>query len=105
MTVQLQINRKQFYFVYICLACVRGLLYKHSTRGTTNTCKINLHLGKLLRFNIFSSDTFLNILIKSYWSQSVTRCPRGDVRSFFCTYKTYLYAQNEISYEYIQILF
>ena len=24
---------------------------------------------------------------------------------FFCTYKTYLYAQNEISYEYIQILF
>ena len=24
---------------------------------------------------------------------------------FFCTHKTYLYAQNEISYEYIQILF
>ena len=24
---------------------------------------------------------------------------------FFCTYKTYLYAQNEISYEYIEILF
>ena len=24
---------------------------------------------------------------------------------FFCTYKTYLYAQNEISYEYIQIMF
>ena len=24
---------------------------------------------------------------------------------FFCTYKTYLYAQNKISYEYIQILF
>ena len=24
---------------------------------------------------------------------------------FFCTYKMYLYAQNEISYEYIQILF
>ena len=24
---------------------------------------------------------------------------------FFCTYKIYLYAQNEISYEYIQILF
>ena len=35
----------------------------------------------------------------------ITRCTRGDVRSFFCTYKTYLYAQNEISYEYIQILF
>ena len=34
-----------------------------------------------------------------------TRCTRGDARSFFCTYKTYLYAQNEISYEYIQILF
>ena len=24
----------------------------------------------------------------------VTRCTRGDARSFFCTYKTYLYAQN-----------
>ena len=24
---------------------------------------------------------------------------------FFCTYKMYLYAQNEISYEYVQILF
>ena len=24
---------------------------------------------------------------------------------FFCTYKMYLYAQNEISYEYIPILF
>ena len=23
-----------------------------------------------------------------------TRCTRGDARSFFCTYKTYLYAQN-----------
>ena len=31
-----------------------------------------------------------------------TRCTRGDARSFFCTYKTYLYAQNKISYEYIQ---
>ena len=34
-----------------------------------------------------------------------TRCTRGDARSFFCTYKTYLYAQKGISYEYIQILF
>ena len=34
-----------------------------------------------------------------------TRCTRGDARSSFCTYKTYLHAQNEISYEYIQILF
>ena len=24
----------------------------------------------------------------------VTRCTRGDARSLFCTYKTYLYAQN-----------
>ena len=24
---------------------------------------------------------------------------------FFCTYKTYLYAYNKVSYEYIQILF
>ena len=23
-----------------------------------------------------------------------TRCTRSDARSFFCTYKTYLYAQN-----------
>ena len=35
-----------------------------------------------------------------------TRCTRDDARRFFfCTHKTYLYAQNEISYEYIQILF
>ena len=87
MTVQLQINRKQFYFVYICLACIRGL-QSTRTRGTTNTCKINLHLGNLLRFNIFSSATFLNILIKSYCSQSVTRYTRGEARSFF------LYLQN-----------
>ena len=33
-----------------------------------------------------------------------TRCTQGDARIFFCTYKTYLYAQHEISYEYIQIL-
>ena len=25
---------------------------------------------------------------------TVLRCTRGDARSFFCTYKTYLYAQN-----------
>ena len=24
----------------------------------------------------------------------ITRCTRGDARSFFCTYKMYLYAQN-----------
>ena len=37
---------------------------------------------------------------------TVTRCTRGDARSFFfCTLKIYLYAQNEISYEYIEILF
>ena len=39
------------------------------------------------------------------WHTILTRCTRGDERSFFCTYITYLYAQNEISYEYIQILF
>ena len=26
--------------------------------------------------------------------QVITRCTRGDARSFFCTYKMYLYAQN-----------
>ena len=35
----------------------------------------------------------------------ITRCTRGDARSFFRTHKMYLYTQNEISYEYIQILF
>ena len=30
---------------------------------------------------------------------------RGAMRVvFFCTYKTYLYAQNKISYEYIQLI-
>ena len=39
-------------------------------------------------------------------SPYLTRYTRGDARIFFCyTYKTYLYAQNEISYEYIQLLF
>ena len=30
----------------------------------------------------------------NYEYNNVTRCTRGDARSFFCTYKTYLYAQN-----------
>ena len=30
----------------------------------------------------------------SYTLIYTTRCTRGDARSFFCTYKTYLYAQN-----------
>ena len=46
---------------------------------------------------------YLSIYLSNYLS--ITRCTRGDARSFFCTHKTYLYAQNEISYEYIQILF
>ena len=37
---------------------------------------------------------------------SITQDAREAMRVvFFCTHKTYLYAQNEISYEYIQILF
>ena len=36
------------------------------------------------------------------WEQDVREAMRVV---FFCTYKTYLYAQNEISYENIQILF
>ena len=33
-------------------------------------------------------------LAKGNTSISLTRCTRGDARSFFCIYKTYLYAQN-----------
>ena len=36
---------------------------------------------------------FDSIIIKDQ-HLSLTRCTRGDARSFFCTYKTYLYAQN-----------
>ena len=37
---------------------------------------------------------------------SITQDAREAMRVvFFCTFKTYLYAQNKISYEYIQILF
>ena len=32
--------------------------------------------------------------IKEETIKYITRCTRGDARSFFCTYKTYLYAQN-----------
>ena len=37
--------------------------------------------------------------------QYLTRCTRGDARIFFLYLQKYLYAQNEISYESIQILF
>ena len=33
-------------------------------------------------------------LLNSSANSHETRCTRGDARSFFCTYKTYLYAQN-----------
>ena len=35
-----------------------------------------------------------HILTKAYEGTRKTRCTRGDARSFFCTYKMYLYAQN-----------
>ena len=48
------------------------------------------------------TDSIFEVLL--FWHKEwifllETRCTRGDARSFFCTYKTYLYAQNEISYE------
>ena len=40
------------------------------------------------------------------WNHILQQDAREAMRVvFFCTHKTYLYAQNEISYEYIQILF
>ena len=36
----------------------------------------------------------VNIFLKRLTVIRETRCTRGDARSFFCTYKTYLYAQN-----------
>ena len=62
----------------------------------TNTCIIN---GSLVS-GVFPSD-YKVALVRPI----ITRCTRGDARSFFCTHKTYLYAHNEISYKYIQILF
>ena len=41
-------------------------------------------------------------IYNSYYQQDAREAMRVV---FFCTCKTYLYAQNEISYEYIQILF
>ena len=40
--------------------------------------------------------TFLSVstFFEAEQKQNGTRCTRGDARSFFCTYKTYLYAQN-----------
>ena len=35
---------------------------------------------------------FENMIKKTI--KHLTRCTRGDARSFFCTYKMYLYAQN-----------
>ena len=39
------------------------------------------------------------------WKDSEQDAREAMLVVFFCTHKTYLYAQNEISYEYIQILF
>ena len=36
----------------------------------------------------------LVIYLNKKWEYKLTRCTRGDARSFFCTYKMYLYAQN-----------
>ena len=43
--------------------------------------------SKLAEEKYFLDDRQISMLI-------ITRCTRGDARSFFCTYKTYLYAQN-----------
>ena len=54
------------------------------------------HLTSLTKLNNCISD----IRVWMIKNKLKTRCTRGDARSFFCTFKTYLYAQNEISYEY-----
>ena len=41
-----------------------------------------------------NSDIMDRAITQTVCSFYQTRCTRGDARSFFCTYKTYLYAQN-----------
>ena len=56
-----------------------SLVYSVNLAETSHT-----HLGQ---------DSMCSVLIQKF-STHLTRCTRGDTRFFFCTYKTYLYAQN-----------
>ena len=64
---------------------------------------VKCYLFKTYCSNLYCAPLWYNFTLTAM--KKITRCTRGDARSFFCTYKTYLYVQNEISYEYIQILF
>ena len=74
---------------------------------------VDIISNKLLKFvkNVISEP--LSIIINQMLKLGIfpdslkkSKVVREEMRVvFFRTYKTYLYAQNEISYEYIQILF
>ena len=51
--------------------------------------KCNDPLATLPKLNSCISDIRVRMI-----KNKLTRCTRGDARIFFCTYKTYLYAQN-----------
>ena len=58
------------------------------------------YLSSHYMYNCIAVFKFMYFYMQMYYRTSVpqgllkTRCTRGDARSFFCTYKTYLYAQN-----------
>ena len=54
-----------------------------------NCCGLNAKFDKFKLFlQSINTDCPFSVITLQ------TRCTRGDARSFFCTYKTYLYAQN-----------
>ena len=71
--------------------------------------KNHLHVGEVDSGRNFKIWEVINaiFIIQLCVRESYIRQDAREAMSvvFFCTRKTYLYAQNEISYEYIQILF
>ena len=66
-----------------------------------------INLDYMIMIQHFSYHLFLYITYKNDAGHFQTKQDAREAMRvvFFCTRKTYLYAQNEISYEYIQISF
>ena len=75
---------------------VQVLWHFHTPSTQVNQVLINMYLSTSTVQSVLDPNPVLYITQDTLKAMLVV---------FFCTHKTYLYAQNEISYEYIQILF
>ena len=86
-----------------------GKKYYFNSQRWFNSCLIHNSISaKSQAVKLFpqTTDMYETLLETLKAILYITQDAREAMRVvFFCTRKTYLYAQNEISYEYIQILF